>query len=305
MPRRCTIPSSYEAKICPRHLGWKDKHHGLSADFCGGPQPSIGSRRAPQAAGRHLLPSHRGQGRQGPFRQAHIEGAQFFDIDAVCTPSDLPHTAPSPEIFAQAVGELGISAEDTVVVYDQKNLFSAPRVWWTFRMFGHENVLVLNGGLPAWLAQGFATVSGLQPAMPLAYRPKADLRTYFWRTRTTSAALDAGHPVADARPTGRFTGAEKEPRAGMRSGHMPGATSVPLSTLIDANGELVPLSQIEAAFSKVDSASPIITSCGSGVTAAGLSLGLHEIGLKSRVYDGSWSEWGRESADTVVVTGEL
>ena len=255
--------------------------------------------------GTFYLPTE-GKDAKALFANAHIEGAQFFDIDAVCTPSDLPHTAPSPEIFAQAVGELGISAEDTVVVYDQKNLFSAPRVWWTFRMFGHENVLVLNGGLPAWLAQGFATVSGLQPAMPLAYRPKADLRTVFLADQDdVTTALDAGHPVADARPTGRFTGAEKEPRAGMRSGHMPGATSVPLSTLIDANGELVPLSQIEVAFSKVDSASPIITSCGSGVTAAGLSLGLHEIGLKSRVYDGSWSEWGRESADTVVVTGEL
>ncbi len=255
--------------------------------------------------GTFYLPTE-GKDAKALFANAHIEGAQFFDIDAVCTPSDLPHTAPSPEIFAQAVGELGISAEDTVVVYDQKNLFSAPRVWWTFRMFGHENVLVLNGGLPAWLVQGFATVSGLQPAMPLAYRPKADLRTVFLADQDdVTTALDAGHPVADARPTGRFTGAEKEPRAGMRSGHMPGATSVPLSTLIDANGELVPLSQIEAAFSKVDSASPIITSCGSGVTAAGLSLGLHEIGLKSRVYDGSWSEWGRESADTVVVTGEL
>ena len=255
--------------------------------------------------GTFYLPTE-GKDAKALFANAHIEGAQFFDIDAVCTPSDLPHTAPSPEIFAQAVGELGISAEDTGVVYDQKNLFSAPRVWWTFRMFGHENVLVLNGGLPAWLAQGFATVSGLQPAMPLAYRPKADLRTVFLADQDdVTTALDAGHPVADARPTGRFTGAEKEPRAGMRSGHMPGATSVPLSTLIDANGELVPLSQIEAAFSKVDSASPIITSCGSGVTAAGLSLGLHEIGLKSRVYDGSWSEWGRESADTVVVTGEL
>ena len=98
------------------------------------------------------------------FKAAHIEGAQFFDIDAVCTPSDLPHTAPTPEIFAQAVGDLGISEHDTVVVYDQKNLFSAPRVWWTFRMFGHDRVLVLNGGLPAWIAAGYATVSNAKPA---------------------------------------------------------------------------------------------------------------------------------------------
>ncbi|MAV47743.1 MAG: sulfurtransferase [Alphaproteobacteria bacterium TMED89] len=239
------------------------------------------------------------------FAQAHIEGAQFFDIDAVCTPSDLPHTAPTPEIFAKAVGAMGISTDDTVVVYDQKNLFSAPRVWWTFQMFGHENVLVLNGGLPQWKAQGFATAAEPRAAVPVTYTPRADLRSAFLADQSdVIAALAQKHCVADARPAGRFTGVDKEPRAGMRSGHMPGATSVPLSSLIDANGELVSKSQLETAFTKVDKDSPIITSCGSGVTAAGLSLGLHELGLKSRVYDGSWSEWGRESSNTEVVTGE-
>ena len=239
------------------------------------------------------------------FDEAHIDGAQFFDIDAVCTPSDLPHTAPTPEIFANAVGGLGISQSDLVVVYDQKNLFSAPRVWWTFRMFGHDNVLVLNGGLPAWKAAGFATVQGAKPASPTVYKPKGDFRAEFLADQNdVKSALAAGKPVADARPAGRFTGVEKEPRAGMRSGHMPGATSVPLSTLISHNGELVADSQIKTAFADVDPESPIITTCGSGVTAAGLSLGLYEIGRKSRVYDGSWSEWGRESSDTVVVTGD-
>ena len=241
----------------------------------------------------------------GLFKAAHIEGAQFFDIDAVCTPSDLPHTAPTPEIFAQAVGDLGISEHDTVVVYDQKNLFSAPRVWWTFRMFGHDRVLVLNGGLPAWIAAGYATVSNAKPASPVAYTPKGDFRSDFLADKVdVKAALDAGKPVADARPAGRFTGVDKEPRAGMRSGHMPGASSVPLSTLIAHNGELVTHSQIKTAFGKLDDESPIITTCGSGVTAAGLSLSLYEIGRESRVYDGSWSEWGQETSDTVVVTGE-
>ena len=141
--------------------------------------------------------------------------------------------------------------------------------------------------------------------VPATYTPRSDLRSAFLADQSdVIAALAQEHSVADARPAGRFTGVDKEPRAGMRSGHMPGATSVPLSSLIDANGELVSKSQLEAAFTKVDKDSPIITSCGSGVTAAGLSLGLHEIGLKSRVYDGSWSEWGRESSNTEVVTGE-
>lgn len=239
------------------------------------------------------------------FNEAHIADAQFFDIDEVCTPSDLPHTAPTPEIFAQAVGCLGISEQDTVIVYDQKNLFSAPRVWWTFRMFGHDNVLVLNGGLPAWIAAGYSTVSNAKPAVPVNYTPKGDFRSEFLADKEdVKAALDTGRPVADARPAGRFTGADKEPRDGMRSGHMPGASSVPLSSLIAPNGELVANSQIKTAFEQLDNESPIITTCGSGVTAAGLSLSLYEIGRKSRVYDGSWSEWGRITSDTLVVTGE-
>lgn len=239
------------------------------------------------------------------FAQQHIPGAQFFDIDTISTPSDLPHTAPSPEIFAEAVGALGITQDDWVVVYDQKNMFSAPRVWWTFRLFGHERVLVLNGGLPAWIAAGLETASN--PAVPTSalYTPRADRRGELLADQdAVKAALSAGQTVADARPAGRFTGADKEPRAGMRSGHMPGASSVPLSSLIADNGEFLSPTQLQSLFARIDTSGPIITTCGSGVTAAGLSLGLHEIGLQSRVYDGSWSEWGRESSDTEVVTGE-
>lgn len=254
--------------------------------------------------GTFYLPTE-GKDARALFNEAHIAGAQFFDIDAVCTPSDLPHTAPTPEIFAEAAGHLGISEQDTVVVYDQKNLFSAPRVWWTFRMFGHDKVLVLNGGLPAWIAAGYPTVSDAKPAVPVTYTPRGDFRSDFLADKNdVIAALDAGKPVADARPAGRFTGVDKEPRAGMRSGHMPGASSVPLSTLIAHKGELVANSQIKTAFEQLDNESPIITTCGSGVTAAGLSLSLYEIGRESRVYDGSWSEWGQETSDTLVVTGE-
>lgn len=254
--------------------------------------------------GTFYLPNE-GKDAKALFEQAHIAGAQFFDIDAVCTPSDLPHTAPTPEIFATAVGALGIGAQDLVVVYDQKNLFSAPRVWWTFRMFGHDSVLVLNGGLPAWIATGGDVVSGSASPQSVTYTPRGDFRSTFLADKDdVQSALDAGQPVTDARPAGRFTGADKEPRAGMRSGHMPGATSVPLSTLVAHNGEMVAKSEIQTAFKDIDPESPIITTCGSGVTAAGLSLSLHEIGLNSRVYDGSWSEWGRETSDGAVITGD-
>lgn len=239
------------------------------------------------------------------FEQEHIPGAQFFDIDAVSTPSDLPHTAPTPEIFAAAVGAMGITADDTVVVYDQKNMFSAPRGWWTFRLFGHEDVLVLNGGLPAWRAAGYGTADAPTRPEPAVYEVRADLRSERLADKDdVSAALAAGHSVADARPGGRFTGADNEPRAGMRSGHMPGAVSAPLSSLLDQNGHLLAPEKLADALAVVDTSTPVITTCGSGVTAAGLSLGLHELGVESRVYDGSWSEWGREASGLPVVEGD-
>lgn len=239
------------------------------------------------------------------FEQEHIPGAQFFDIDAVSTPSDLPHTAPTPEIFAAAVGAMGITADDTVVVYDQKNMFSAPRGWWTFRLFGHEDVLVLNGGLPAWRAAGYGTADAPTRPEPAVYEVRADLRSARLADKDdVSAALAAGHSVADARPGGRFTGADNEPRAGMRSGHMPGAVSAPLSSLLDQNGHLLAPEKLADALAVVDTSTPVITTCGSGVTAAGLSLGLHELGVESRVYDGSWSEWGREASGLPVVEGD-
>lgn len=239
------------------------------------------------------------------FEQEHIPGAQFFDIDAVSTPSDLPHTAPTPEIFAAAVGAMGITADDTVVVYDQKNMFSAPRGWWTFRLFGHEDVLVLNGGLPAWRAAGYGTADAPTRPEPAVYEVRADLRSERLADKDdVSAALAAGHSVADARPGGRFTGTDKEPRAGMRSGHMPGAVSAPLSSLLDQNGHLLAPEKLADALAVVDTSTPVITTCGSGVTAAGLSLGLHELGVESRVYDGSWSEWGREASGLPVVEGD-
>lgn len=254
--------------------------------------------------GTFYLPTE-GKDARALFEASHIEGAQFFDIDAISTPSPLPHTAPTPEIFAQAVGDLGISADDWVVVYDQKNLFSAPRVWLTFRMFGHENVLVLNGGLPAWVAAGLPTSDQPSSPSPTQYVVKQDLRgDYLADSADVQAALDKGQSVADARPAGRFSGADKEPRAGMRSGHMPGALSLPLASLIDDKGQMLSDGKLKDVFARIDTEGPIITTCGSGVTASGLSLGLHELGVFSRVYDGSWSEWGQESSGFPVVEGE-
>ncbi len=219
----------------------------------------------------------------------------FFDINAVADHStELPHMLPGPDQFGAAAGDLGISEKDTIVVYDGTGLYSAPRVWWTFRIFGAHNVYILDGGLPAWKAEGRPTEAGA------VKRPKKNSTprwipapwpcspTCRWRSMMKRAQ------VVDARSAGRFAGREPEPRAGLRSGHMPGAFSVPFTEIVE-NGRLASPERIAQAFKKagVDTDKPVITSCGSGVTAAILTLGLETLGKKpGRVYDGSWSEWG-------------
>jgi thiosulfate/3-mercaptopyruvate sulfurtransferase len=238
------------------------------------------------------------------YRQGHIPGAVFFDIEAISDHSTgLPHMAPSPTVFAEAVGAMGISADDTVVVYDQQGLFSAARVWWTFRLMGHTDVRVLLGGLPAWRAAGFAVTDEMTPVAPAVYTP-AFQPDMIMDVASVRKRLGTGTVVLDARSTARFEGAAPEPRAGLRSGHMPGSRSLPFAELI-RDGALKPADELQMILDGrgADGTVPVVTTCGSGVTAAIISLALAEVGRESRLYDGSWSEWGQETLDTPVVTG--
>jgi len=242
------------------------------------------------------------------YLQAHIPGAVFFDLDRM---SDhhvpLPHTLLSAQDFAAAVGAMGISSQDHVVVYDRDGLFSAARVWWNFKLMGHENIQVLRGGLPAWIASGLPTTATVPTPVVTTYQPfyNADMVIDLSRLRFK---LDSRNDVLvlDARSAPRFTGQAAEPRAGLRSGHMPGARNLPFSTLL-RNGALKSVDELEAIFDGVGlrGGQTAITTCGSGVTAAVISMALAEVGhTQAILYDGSWAEWGQETLDTPVVKGE-
>lgn len=240
------------------------------------------------------------------YALAHIPGAVFFDIDDIVDEtSDLPHMLPSAVKFASRMRKLGIGDGARLVIYDSQGLFSAPRVWWTFRAMGHEDVAVLDGGLPKWIAEGRPVEDGAPPPRERHFTSRYSNDLVRDKNQVRRALSSGKEQLVDARPAARFTGEAPEPRPGLRSGHMPGALNVPASSVIAPDGTMKPADQLQAVFEAagVDLARPIITTCGSGITASILALALARLGReRTPVYDGSWAEWGREG-DTEVVTG--
>ena len=229
------------------------------------------------------------------YRAGHIPGAVFFDIDGIADPTtDLPHMLPSPDAFSRAVGALGISENMTIVVYDELGLFSAPRVWWTFRTFGASDVRILEGGGPKWRAEKRHIEAGTVTRNPATFTPRFDATAVASFETVAARSRDRGARILDARPAPRFNGEVAEPRPGLKSGHIPGSLNVPVG-MVSTDGVLKSPDNLRQLFTEkgVDLTRPIITSCGSGITASTLALALHQVGARDvAVYDGSWSEWG-------------
>ncbi|MEH3024166.1 MAG: 3-mercaptopyruvate sulfurtransferase [Pseudomonas oryzihabitans] len=237
------------------------------------------------------------------YRQGHLPGALRFDIDRFSDPdTPLPHMIPSAGRFARLAGELGVTPDTFIVAYDQKGLFSAARVWWLFRLFGHERVAVLDGGLPLWRELGLPLDTGEHHAEPQPPYPTAPNYRLLCGLGDVQTALSVGQTqVLDARGAKRFAGEVAEPRPGVAPGHMPGSRNLPYDSLLNADGTLLPPHELRQRFQAlgVDGLHPVIASCGSGVTAAVLLLALNVAGLSDgRLYDGSWSEWGQHASTT-------
>lgn len=230
----------------------------------------------------------------------YIKGSQIFDIDAIAdTSSPMKHMLASPEDFAKAVSTLGLRNSDHIICYDRHGLFSSPRVWWNFVTFGHNKVSILDGGLPAWVKEGH-TIS----KQPSKSSEPSDFKISPPLIKVTDKAcvidaIDKDIQIVDARPAGRFNGTSPEPRAGLRSGRIPGSYSLPFESLKTAEGRFKPLNELSdiVGTKGLDLDKPIITSCGSGITAAGIAFVLHRLGARDiSLYDGSWVEWGASDA---------
>jgi thiosulfate/3-mercaptopyruvate sulfurtransferase len=231
------------------------------------------------------------------YLAAHIPGAAFFDVDAVSDHNDpRPHMYPDAAQFARDVEALGISTGDTVVAYDSGSWVAAPRAWWMFLSFGYRNVKVLDGGLKKWTSEGRATQSGKVTPKPGQFAAKFDPSCIRSQQQILANIETRAEQLVDARPRGRFEGAVAEPRPDSRSGHIPGSRNVPYADLFDARtGAMKSLDDLRKAFAAagVDTQKPIVTTCGSGVSALVLTLALYRLGVRGMgLYDGSWAEWG-------------
>ncbi|TXB70525.1 3-mercaptopyruvate sulfurtransferase [Paracoccus aurantiacus] len=237
-----------------------------------------------------------GRDAKAEFEAWHIPGARFFDIDAVSDQaSDLPHMAPSAQEFARHMAALGISADQQVVIYDQSATRSAARAWWTFRLMGHDKVAVLDGGLAKWLEEARDVSTDPTEVEAADYRPSRRAELVRDAAQVAAASATGDEHIVDARAADRFRGDAPEPRAGLASGHIPGSRNLPFGQIYNSDGTMKDTKTLRALFegAGIDLSRPVITSCGSGVTAASLSLALERLGHKTHsLYDGSWTEWG-------------
>ena len=245
-----------------------------------------------------FLPNQ-GRDAAAEFTDSHISGAQFFDIDSVADTSiDLPHMLPSPEQFSVQMQELGINTESDIIVYDRSPFLSSARCWWMFRLFGHKKIRVLNGGFEAWKVVNGAVETGKAAIVKkgnFIAKDAIDTGHITFSELFDKISTNMAEQILDARPSPRFTGDAPEPRPGLASGHMPGACNLPITQILHEDGTLKSNAELSKLFhdAGIDLSKPVITTCGSGVTAAGLTLALAMIGNEDvRLYDGSWAEWG-------------
>lgn len=242
-----------------------------------------------------------GRDAKAEYLEEHIPGALFFDLEDLSDESnDLPHMLPAPEKFASRMRKMGVGDGNRVVVYDTRGLFSAARAWWMFRIFGHDDVAILDGGLKKWKAEGRALDFDMpRPRQERHFSPRFQTTMVCDKDEVSKASEDGSRQIIDARSAPRFAGEEVEPRAGLRSGHIPGSKNVHYASLLNEDGTVRAPDEISRIFADagVDPAKPVYTTCGSGITAAILSLGLDMIGHKDvTLYDGSWTDWGSDEA---------